>query len=213
MQTVSPSLRSICLCTISARGGRKPNVDASGDTGRLSARMEEVAKRITYEDEGLTRLLKEAIREAGLKRFDGKEGESMNGWRGCKGNMSPLRRRPCFRSGGSQQFFSQSQVVRKLRYELPEESPSHRLVSLGGHCQVNRLPRIQSHPIEYSDVVLLTISALLHKSLRHVRLSPMGQGASMRNDAESIHVPVPSTQLVRLQSGADRQGASDLLVR
>ena len=56
-------------------------------------------------------------------------------------------------------------------------------------------------------------SALLHKSLRHVRLSPMGQGASMRNDAESIHVPVPSTQLVRLQSGADRQGASDLLVR
>ena len=32
--------------------------------------------------------------------------------------------------------------------------------------------------------------ALLHKSLRHVRLSPMGQGASMRNDAESIHVPV-----------------------
>ena len=33
----------------------------------------------------------------------------------------------------------------------------------------------------------------------------------MRNDAESIHVPVPSTQLVRLQSGADRQGASDLL--
>ena len=45
--------------------------------------------------------------------------------------------------------------------------------------------------------------ALLHKSLRHVRLSPMGQGASMRNDAESIHVPVPSTQLVRLQSGAD----------
>ena len=35
--------------------------------GRLSARMEEVAKRITYEDEGLTRLLKEAIREAGLK--------------------------------------------------------------------------------------------------------------------------------------------------
>ena len=43
--------------------------------------------------------------------------------------------------------------------------------------------------------------ALLHKSLRHVRLSPMGQGASMRNDAESIHVPVPSTQLVRLQSG------------
>ena len=86
--------------------------------GRLSARMEEVAKRITYEDEGLTRLLKEAIREAGLKRFDGKEGESMNGWRGCKGNMSPLRRRPCFRSGGSQQFFSQSQVVRKLRYEL-----------------------------------------------------------------------------------------------
>ena len=55
--------------------------------------------------------------------------------------------------------------------------------------------------------------ALLHKSLRHVRLSPMGQGASMRNDAESIHVPVPSTQLVRLQSGADRQGASDLLVR
>ena len=57
------------------------------------------------------------------------------------------------------------------------------------------------------------VSALLHKSLRHVRLSPMGQGASMRNDAESIHVPVPSTQLVRLQSGADRQGASDLLVR
>ena len=56
-------------------------------------------------------------------------------------------------------------------------------------------------------------AALLHKSLRHVRLSPMGQGASMRNDAESIHVPVPSTQLVRLQSGADRQGASDLLVR
>ena len=55
--------------------------------------------------------------------------------------------------------------------------------------------------------------ALLHKSLRHVRLSPMGQGASMRNDAESIHVPVPSTQLVRLQSGVDRQGASDLLVR
>ena len=55
--------------------------------------------------------------------------------------------------------------------------------------------------------------ALLHKSLRHVRLSPMGQGASMRNDAESIHVPVPSTQLVRLQSGADRQGASDLWVR
>ncbi len=35
--------------------------------GRLSVRMEEVAKRITYEDEGLTRLLKEAIREAGLK--------------------------------------------------------------------------------------------------------------------------------------------------
>ena len=35
------------------------------------------------------------------------------------------------------------------------------------------------------------IGALLHKSLRHVRLSPMGQGASMRNDAESIHVPVP----------------------
>ena len=56
-------------------------------------------------------------------------------------------------------------------------------------------------------------NALLHKSLRHVRLSPMGQGASMRNDAKSIHVPVPSTQLVRLQSGADRQGASDLLVR
>ena len=28
----------------------------------------------------------------------------------------------------------------------------------------------------------------------------------MRNDAESIHVPVPSTQLVRLQSGADRRG-------
>ncbi len=65
-------------------------------------------------------------------------------------------------------------------------------------------------------VVLLDLpigGALLHKSLRHVRLSPMGQGASMRNDAESIHVPVPSTQLVRLQSGADRQGASDLLVR
>ncbi len=59
----------------------------------------------------------------------------------------------------------------------------------------------------------LPLLALLHKSLRHVRLSPMGQGASMRNDAESIHVPVPSTQLVRLQSGADRQGASDLLVR
>ena len=58
-----------------------------------------------------------------------------------------------------------------------------------------------------------TWRALLHKSLWHVRLSPMGQGASMRNDAESIHVPVPSTQLVRLQSGADRQGASDLLVR
>ena len=60
---------------------------------------------------------------------------------------------------------------------------------------------------------LVVCPALLHKSLRHVRLSPMGQGASMRNDAESIHVPVPSTQLVRLQSGADRQGASDLLVR
>ncbi len=34
----------------------------------------------------------------------------------------------------------------------------------------------------------------------------MGKGASIRNDAESIHVPVPSTQLARLQSGADRQG-------
>ncbi len=34
---------------------------------RLSARMEEVAKRITHEDEALTRLLKEVIREAGLK--------------------------------------------------------------------------------------------------------------------------------------------------
>ena len=61
--------------------------------------------------------------------------------------------------------------------------------------------------------VLEKENALLHKSLRRVRLSPMGQGASMRNDAESIHVPVPRTQLVRLQSGADRQGASDLLVR
>ena len=60
---------------------------------------------------------------------------------------------------------------------------------------------------------LLILRVLLHKSLWHVRLSPMGQGASMRNDAESTHVPVPSTQLVRLQSGADRQGASDLLVR
>ena len=63
------------------------------------------------------------------------------------------------------------------------------------------------------EELLRTSPALLHKSLRHVRLSPMAQGASMRNDAESIHVPVPSTQLVRLQSGADRQGASDLLVR
>lgn len=34
---------------------------------RLSARMKEIAKNITYEDEALTRLLKEAIREAGLK--------------------------------------------------------------------------------------------------------------------------------------------------
>ncbi len=34
---------------------------------RLSARMEEVAKRITHEDEALTCLLKEAIREADLK--------------------------------------------------------------------------------------------------------------------------------------------------
>ena len=33
----------------------------------------------------------------------------------------------------------------------------------------------------------------------------------MRNDAKSIHVPLPSAQLVRLQSGADRQGAADLL--
>ena len=63
------------------------------------------------------------------------------------------------------------------------------------------------------DAKLLAEKRLLHKSLRHVRLSPMGQGASMRNDAESIHVPVPRTQLDRLQSGADRQGASDLLVR
>ena len=63
------------------------------------------------------------------------------------------------------------------------------------------------------DLAFEGVFALLHKSLRHVRLSPMGQGASMRNDAESIHVPVPSTQLVRLQSGADRQGASDLLVQ
>ena len=63
------------------------------------------------------------------------------------------------------------------------------------------------------DQTLVLVKRLLHKSLRHVRLSPMGQGASMRNDAESIHVPVPRTQLDRLQSGADRQGASDLLVR
>jgi hypothetical protein len=34
---------------------------------RLSARMKEIAKDITYEDKALTRLLKEAIREAGLK--------------------------------------------------------------------------------------------------------------------------------------------------
>lgn len=34
---------------------------------RLSARMKEIAKDVTYEDETLTRLLKEAIREAGLK--------------------------------------------------------------------------------------------------------------------------------------------------
>ena len=63
------------------------------------------------------------------------------------------------------------------------------------------------------ELLLCKLHEMLHKSLRHVRLSPMGQGASMRNDAESIHVPVPSTQLVRLQSGAGRQGASDLLVR
>ncbi len=34
---------------------------------RLSARMKKIAKDITYEDETLTRLLKEAIQEAGLK--------------------------------------------------------------------------------------------------------------------------------------------------
>ena len=34
---------------------------------RLSARMKEIAKDITYEDEALIRLLKEAIREADLK--------------------------------------------------------------------------------------------------------------------------------------------------
>ena len=75
-----------------------------------------------------------------------------------------------------------------------------------------RSPQARHH-FTVADQVDQLVSALLHKSLRHVRLSPMGQGASMRNDAESIHVPVPSTQLVRLQSGADRQGASDLLVR
>ena len=34
---------------------------------RLSARRREIAKSITYDDEALTRLLKEAIREAGLQ--------------------------------------------------------------------------------------------------------------------------------------------------
>ena len=80
--------------------------------------------------------------------------------------------------------------------------------SVGSHNESRAEPRRAPRPES-----LACSAALLHKSLRHVRLSPMGQGASMRNDAESIHVPVPSTQLVRLQSGADRQGASDLLVR
>ena len=68
------------------------------------------------------------------------------------------------------------------------------------------------HTVEYFDpfnpfcLPLFFVVALLHKSLRHVRLSPMGQGASMRNDAESIHVPVPSTQLVRLQSALIARG-------
>ncbi len=35
--------------------------------GRLSARLKKISKRITYEDETLTRLLKEAIRQACLK--------------------------------------------------------------------------------------------------------------------------------------------------
>jgi hypothetical protein len=37
---------------------------------RLSVRMKKIAKTITYQDEGLTRLLKEAIREACLKDED-----------------------------------------------------------------------------------------------------------------------------------------------
>ena len=36
---------------------------------------------------------------------------------------------------------------------------------------------------------------------------PMGQGASMRNDAQGVHVPLPSAQLARLQSGAYHQGS------